>query len=78
MHCPSCGIYVGNCGHVAGGLTSPVTLSGTCGNGHKYSVTCNGGCVSNTETQKQNHTTISQSSKKKISAGSSGNDINKV
>lgn len=47
MHCPHCGEYVGDCGHVSGGLTDPVTLSGTCGKcGRDFSVTCSGGCIS--------------------------------
>lgn len=45
MYCPHCGSYVGNCGHVSGGSTDPITLSGTCGCGKKYKVTCNGDCI---------------------------------
>lgn len=47
MYCPNCGAYVGDCGHVSGGLTGPATLSGTCGKcNQEYSVTCNGDCLS--------------------------------
>jgi len=46
MYCPNCGAYVGDCGHVSGGLAGPSTLSGTCGKcEQKYSVTCNGDCL---------------------------------
>ena len=46
LYCPHCRTYVGNCGHVPGGLTYPVTLSGTCGKcERKYSVTCKGDCL---------------------------------
>ncbi len=46
LFCPHCGAYVGNCGHVPGGLTGPATLSGTCGKCEReYSVTCNGDCL---------------------------------
>lgn len=46
LYCPHCGAYVGNCGHVPGVLTNPVTLSGTCGKcERKYSVTCKGDCL---------------------------------
>ncbi|MDD8020434.1 MAG: hypothetical protein PHU81_04500 [Acidobacteriota bacterium] len=45
MYCNHCGVYVGHCGHVPGGLTGPSTLSGTCRNGHKFSVTCYGDCL---------------------------------
>ena len=46
MYCPNCGGYVGDCGHVSGGLAGPSTLSGTCGKcEHQYSVTCNGDCL---------------------------------
>jgi hypothetical protein len=40
MYCPNCGAYVGECGHVSGGLAGPSTLSGKCCKcEHKYSVT---------------------------------------
>jgi len=43
MYCSHCGAYVGDCGHVPGGLTAPVTLSSTCSNCNQhFSVTCNG------------------------------------
>lgn len=46
LYCPYCGAYVGNCGHVPGGLTDPVTLSGTCGKCEReYTVTCKGDCL---------------------------------
>ncbi|HEU0055540.1 MAG TPA: hypothetical protein VFQ39_20270 [Longimicrobium sp.] len=47
LNCPNCGYTVGNCGHVAGGLTSPTTLRGTCPNCNRtYEVSCDGSCVS--------------------------------
>lgn len=45
MHCNHCGAYVGDCGHEPG-MTTPVTLSGTCQCGWEFSVTCNGSCIS--------------------------------
>jgi hypothetical protein len=46
LYCPNCGNEVGNCGHVAGGLTAPSTLSGTCGKCRQpFSVTCQGDCL---------------------------------
>lgn len=46
LPCPVCNNVVGNCGHVAGGYTGPITLGGTCTNcGNAYRVTCYGGCV---------------------------------
>lgn len=46
LYCPNCGNEIGNCGHVAGGLTAPSTLSGTCGKCRQpFSVTCQGDCV---------------------------------
>lgn len=51
MYCPSCGAYVGDCGHVLGGVTGPSTLSSTCGKCERqYSVTCNGDCLKKTTT----------------------------
>ena len=46
MYCPNCAAYVGDCGHVSGGLAGPSTLQGTCGKCERqYSVTCNGDCL---------------------------------
>ena len=43
MYCNNCGGWVGDCGHVQGGLTSPVTISGNCPHCRKdYRVTCKG------------------------------------
>lgn len=50
MYCNHCGAYVGDCGHVPGGLTGPSTLSGTCGKCERqFSVTCNGNCLNKEE-----------------------------
>ncbi|WP_156777953.1 hypothetical protein [Chlorobium ferrooxidans] len=41
-----CGRWIASCGHKAGGIQSPITLSGTCACGITYSVTCQGnGCT---------------------------------
>lgn len=54
MYCPHCSAYVGDCGHVAGGLTGPSTLSGTCGKCERqYTVTCNGDCLKDETKGKQ-------------------------
>ncbi len=54
LYCPHCGAYVGNCGHVPGGLTDPVTLSGTCGKCEReYSVTCKGDCLDKKGSEEQ-------------------------
>lgn len=46
LTCSHCGGYVGNCGHVVGGSTAPVTLSGTCPSCQlTYSATCSGNCI---------------------------------
>lgn len=53
--CPYCRAYVGNCGHVIGGFTGPVTLSGTCPKCEKeYSVTCPGDCIEQHARQSSN------------------------
>lgn len=53
LYCPSCGAYVGNCGHVSGGDTKPHTISGTCKCGKKYTVTCDGGCLKQPSTKRE-------------------------
>lgn len=54
MYCPNCHAYVGDCGHVSGGLAGPSTLSGTCGKCERqYSVTCNGDCLKEKAEAKQ-------------------------
>jgi hypothetical protein len=45
LYCPHRGVYVGNCGHLAGGDTKPHTISGTCKCINEYTVTCYGGCL---------------------------------
>jgi hypothetical protein len=46
----SCGNQVGDCGHVAGGTTASITISGTCARcGKAYSIKCTGSCLGGLE-----------------------------
>lgn len=54
MYCPNCSAYVGDCGHVLGGLTGPSTLTGTCGKCEReYTVTCDGNCLGKKNKEKK-------------------------
>lgn len=45
LYC-SCGNLVGNCGHVQGGTTATVYISGTCAKCQQsFSVSCSGDCL---------------------------------
>lgn len=46
LKCSHCSAYVGDCGHEPG-MTTTVTLSGTCGKcERKFTISCDGSCLS--------------------------------
>ena len=61
MYCPKCGAYVGDCGHVSGGTSSPSTINGTCSCGNYFSVTCYGGCLRAEDNNKEDKTSADES-----------------